>query len=86
MAREVESVHTFSQERKYRLDKEVTIVRCDDSTVYEFEDVDGAPDSQPPRIRKAIQPDGSFTHTGSRKILPSAVEETLDTLFGGWSK
>jgi hypothetical protein len=33
-----------------------------------------------------VQPDGEMTHISGRKILPSAVEETVETLLGGWSK
>jgi hypothetical protein len=86
MAKEVESVNTFTRDRKYRLNKDITIVRCDDGMVYEFEEVEGAPAEKGPRLRKSIRPDGSFAHTTARKILPGAVEETMETMFGGWSK
>lgn len=86
MTRKPESVHTFEHDPEYRLTKEVTVVRCDDGSVYEFEKTDGQPKGAPPRLTKAFQPDGSMTHTGARKILPDAVEETVDTILGGWSK
>lgn len=86
MSRKVESVHTFTRDPKYRMTKEKTVVRCDDGTVYEFEDSDSIPKHDPPRLVKAFQPDGSVTHTGARKVLPQAVEETVEGLLGGWSQ
>lgn len=87
MGREAESVHTFTHKaHRHALEKEMTVVRCDDGTVYEFEKTDGQPRDAPPRLAKAFQPDGEMTHISGRKILPSAVEETMDTLFNGWSK
>lgn len=87
MARDVESVHTFThQPSKFAMEKAKAVVRCDDGTVYEFEEHDGLAKDQPPRLVRAFQPDGSMSHTGARKILPEAVEETAETLFGGWSK
>lgn len=86
MQRQVESVHTFTRNPKYRMQKEKVVVRCDDGTVYEFEDSNSLPKGSPPRLVRGFQPDGSLTHTGSYKRVPDAVDETLDTLFGGWSK
>lgn len=83
MAREVESVHQFRHEPKFRLSKDMTVIRCDDGTVYEFEKADGNPRW---RMTHAFQPDGTMTHTGARKILPDAVEETVETLLEGWEK
>lgn len=85
MAREVESAHTFEHDPKYRLSKEMLVVRCDDSAVYEFERALDAPEDDW-RMTHGFQPDGEMTHTGARKILPGAVEETVETLIGGWSK
>jgi len=87
MGRETESVHTFTHSaHEYALDKEKTVVRCDDGTTYEFEKTDGMARDTPPRLVRAFQPDGEMTHTTGRKVLPSAVEETVETLLGGWSK
>lgn len=87
MARETESVHTFThQPHKFAMEKEKTIVRCDDGAVYEFEETDGLAQDAPPRLVRAFQPDGSMTHVSGHKVLPSAVEETVETLLGGWSK
>jgi hypothetical protein len=84
MARKTESVHQFERDPKYRLTKEKTVVRCDDGAVYEFE----RPKDEPlARLVVGFQPDGSKTHTGKRMPrLPDAVEETVETLLGGWSK
>jgi hypothetical protein len=68
------------------MEKEKVVVRCDDKTVYEFEDTDGIAQDAPPRLVRAFQPSGDMTHTGARKILPDAVEETVTTFMGGWSK
>lgn len=87
MGREAESVHTFThQPHKFAMEKEKAVVRCDDGTVYEFEETDGMAKDAPPRLVRAFQPDGEMTHISGRKILPSAVEETVETVFGGWSK
>lgn len=86
MSRSVDQVHEFTQERTFGIDKEKTVVRCDDGAVYEFEDSESLPKDSPPRLVRAFQPDGSLTHVSGRKILPAAVEETAETLFGGWSK
>lgn len=86
MSRNVESVHQFRHEPKFRLSKDMTVVRCGDGTVYEFEKPTDEPDGISPTLTRAYQPDGSVTHTGSRAILPDAVEETVETLLGGWSK
>jgi hypothetical protein len=83
MARTVESVHQFTHSPKYRLDKELTVVRCNDGTVYEFE----RPKDKPsPKLAKSHQPDGSLSHTSTRGRLPAAVKETAKTLLGGWEK
>lgn len=86
MARETESVHQFEHDPQFRLSKEMTVIRCDDGTVYEFEKPKDEPDGIAPTLARAHQPDGSITHTGSRAVLPDAVEETVETLLGGWSK
>lgn len=83
MAREVESVHQFTHDPKYRLEKELTVVRCDDGTVYEFEQ---ATDEPKPKLAKSHQPDGSLSHTTTRGRLPSAVKETASVLLNGWEK
>lgn len=85
MGRKAESAHTFVRDPRFGLVKEITVVRCDDGCVYEFVETEDFPASKPPRLRRAYQPDGSMSHT-SKKILPSAVEETVESLFGGWSK
>jgi hypothetical protein len=83
MARDVESVHTFTHEPKYRLNKEMCVVRCDDGTVYEFE----KPTDEPHfTLAHSIQPDGELRHTTTKGRLPSAVEETVSVLLNGWSK
>ena len=87
MGREAETIHTFThQPHKFAMEKEKTIVRCDDGTVYEFEETESLPADAGPRLVRAFQPEGEMTHISGRKILPSAVEETVETLFGGWSK
>lgn len=86
MAREIESVHQFTHDPKFRLGKEMCVIRCDDRTVYQFEKPVDRPDRVGYRLVKAFQPDGSVSHQGARKILPDAVEETVETLLGGWSK
>jgi hypothetical protein len=87
MARETESVHTFTHKpHTLAMEKEKTVLRCDDGAVYEFEESDGMARGEPPRLVRAFQPDGEMTHISGRKVLPSAVEETVETLFGGWSK
>lgn len=86
MGREVDSIHQFEHSPKFRLAKEMTVVRCDDGTVYEFERPADRPDSHEFRLTHAFQPNGEMTHTGARKILPEAVEETVETVLGGWSK
>lgn len=87
MAREVESVHTFTHKpHKFAIEKEKTIVRCGDKSTYEFEKTDGMARDDPPRLVRAFQPDGRMTHVTGRKVLPSAVEETVKTLLGRWSK
>jgi hypothetical protein len=83
MARTVESVHQFTHEPKYRLTKEMCVVRCDDGTVYQFEQ---AIDEPSPKLAKSHQPDGSLSHTNTSSRLPSAVEEAVDVLFNGWEK
>jgi len=83
MAREVESVHQFEHNPRYRLAKHMTVVRCDDGTVYEFEQ---AIDEPKPKLAKSHQPDGTLSHTSTSSRLPSAVEETVDVLFNGWEK
>lgn len=87
MARDAESVHTFTHKaHEYGMEKEKTVIRCDDGAIYEFEDADSLAKDAPPRLVRAFQPDGEMTHISGRKILPSAVEETVETIFGGWSK
>jgi hypothetical protein len=83
MAREVESVHQFEHNPRYRLAKHKTVVRCKDGTVYEFEQ---AIDEPKPKLAKSHQPDGSISHTSTRGRLPAAVEETANVLLGGWEK
>lgn len=83
MARHVQSTHQFTHDPQFRLSKEMLVVRCDDKTIYEWEKPKDEPNW---RMTHAIQPDGSMTHTGARKILPDAVEETVGTLLEGWSK
>jgi hypothetical protein len=86
MARDVNSVHEFTHDPPYGLEKEKTVVRCDDGTVYEFEQSDSLPKDAPPRLVRAFQPNGRMTHVDGQKVLPDAVEETVETLLGGWSK
>lgn len=87
MSRQVESIHTVTHKaHRHALEKELTVVRCDDGTVYEFEKTDGQARGSPPRLVRGFQPDGSMTHTTGRKVLPNAVEETVETVLGGWSK
>jgi hypothetical protein len=83
MARTVESVHQFAHEPKYRLAKEMTVVRCEDGSVYQFEQPHDSPN---PRLAKSHQPDGSLSHTNTSSRLPSAVEETVGVLLNGWKK
>lgn len=83
MARQVESVHQFTHEPKYRLDKEMCVVRCDDSTIYAFE----KPQDEPHfKLAHSVQPDGSLSHTNTSSRLPAAVEETVGVLLSGWEK
>lgn len=86
MGREAETVHTFDHDPKFRLSKEVTVVRCDDGTVYEFEKAKDEPESLAPRLVRGVLPDGEVVNQGTRKALPAAVEDTVETLLGGWSK
>lgn len=85
MAREIASVHQFENSHRefWQLRKDYTVIRCEDGTVYEFQKPDGRPSWE---LSHAVQPDGERTHTGARVILPDAVEETVSTLFEGWSK
>jgi|APHM01.1.fsa_nt_gi hypothetical protein len=83
MAREVNGVYEVREEHKYRLSKDRTFVTCDDGAVYEFVQPDGAPR---PRFRRSFDPDGTVKNQSGRKVLASAVEETVDTLFEGWEK
>jgi len=83
MSRQVESVHQFTHEPKYRLDKEMTVVRCDDGTVYQFEQ---AVDEPRPKLAKSHQPDGRLSHTSMRGRIPASVKETADVLLNGWQK
>lgn len=83
MAREVESIHQFRHDPKFRLAKEKTVIRCDDGSIYEFSQADGSPR---PRFTRSFDPDGTMRNVSGRKMLASAVEETVDTLFEGWEK
>jgi len=83
MSREVESVHQFRHDPKFRLTKDKTVIRCDDGAVYEFEQPDGRPR---PRFVRSFDPDGTMRNVSGRKMLASAVEETVETLFEGWEK
>lgn len=83
MAREIESVHQFEHNPRYRLAKHMTVIRCDDGAIYQFEQ---AIDEPHPILTKSHQPDGSLAHLGSSSRLPDAVEETVDVLFNGWKK
>jgi len=84
MAREIESVHTFTHKsHQFGLAKETTVVRCDDGAIYEFV----RPEDQPNhRLSRRFQPDGELST--SRGVLPAAVKETVNNLFGEskWSK
>lgn len=87
MGREVEQVRTFERNPKFGLRKQKLILRCNDGAVYEFEKAAGHPSDEPPRFVRSF--DGSGTkmrNTGARKRLPDAVEETVETLVGGWTK
>jgi hypothetical protein len=81
--REVESIHQFERDSKYRLNKDITVIRCNDSAVYEFERAAGRKTA---RLVRAFQPSGEMSHLGSNKRLPAAVEETASVLLEGWSK
>lgn len=84
MGREPESAHQFEhQTSKWSLPKEMFVVRCDDGTIYEFESPKDTPEGF--TLTHAFQPSGEMTHT-TKKVLPAAVEETVETLIGGWSK
>lgn len=83
MAREVESVHQFTHSAPYSFEKEKTVVRCDDGTVYEFEVSESSPE---PRLVRSVRPDGTFAHTNTNGRLPAAVKETASDMFGRWSK
>jgi len=86
MSRNVTQVRTFTHNPKFGMEKEKTVIRCDDGSVYEFEDSDSVPKTEPPRLVRAFQPDGRMTHIDTREVLPDAVKETCNSLFGGWSK
>jgi len=83
MSRNVESIHQFRRDEKFRLTKDFTIIRCDDGTIYEFEKPKGNPR---PRLVRSFDPDGTVRNKSGRKMLASAVEETVETMFGGWEK
>jgi hypothetical protein len=68
------------------MEKEKTIVRCDDGAVYEFEDSESIPKGTPPRLVRGYQPDGRITHIDVCETLPESVEKTVQSLFGGWSE
>lgn len=85
MEREVQQIHEFEQNRKFDQRKEKTVVRCDDGAVYEFEKTEGMARDSPPRLVRSYDPDDSLPNV-SRKVLPNAVEDTVETLLGGWSK
>lgn len=87
MAREIESVHTFDhQTHEYGMEKEKTVIRCDDGAVYEFEESDSLARDTPPRLVRVFQPEGHISPAENFSRLPEAVDETVETLFGGWSK
>lgn len=84
MGREPQTVHQFThKQHEYALEKEHTVIRCDDGAVYEFVQPDGRPR---PRFVRSFDPSGEMKNTGSHKRIASAVEETVDTLFNGWEK
>lgn len=78
MARNIESVHTFTHKQSpWSLEKEKVVVRCHDGAVYEF----GKPEDEPTyRLIRRFQPDGSLSTSSG--VLPSAVKETANSLFG----
>lgn len=82
MAREPESVHEWTEDRRFSLRKEKTVIRCDDGTVYEFEQAEGNPS---PRLVRGFKPNGRITHLDGGR-LPSAVKETAKDLLGGFTK
>lgn len=86
MAREVEQVRTFTHNEKFSPTKEKTVVLCDDGSVYEFEKTDGMARDSPPRLVRSFDPDGTMRNVTGRKALPATVEETVETILGGWSK
>lgn len=83
MTRNVESIHQFRHDPKFRLSKDKTVIRCDDGAIYEFEQADGR---RQPRFIRSFDPDGTMKNVSGRKMLAGAVEETVDTLFEGWEK
>lgn len=78
MAREIESVHTFTHKtHKFALEHECLVMRCDDGAVYEF---GKAVDEPTFRLVRRFKPDGTLST--SRAILPAAVKQTVNELLG----
>jgi hypothetical protein len=71
------------QNHKFALKREVVDIECDDGSEYIFERV-------PERKREAfrlvrrVKPDGAIST--SKRALPEAVKETVETVTEGWYK
>lgn len=83
MAREIESVHRWTEDPTYGLTKERTVVRCDDGYIYEFAQ---AIDEPYAKLVRGFDDDGAMSHVNRSPRLPNAVKETADSLFSRWSK
>lgn len=84
MAREVTNVERETvQPHPMALEKEQVTVECDDGAAYVFEKSTDSPRDEF-RLARRVQPDGAIST--SKAALPSAVEETIETVVKGWHK
>lgn len=83
MAREPDSLHTFRREHRFRLDKDIAVIRCDDGAVYELE---RPVERDTWRFAKSFDPDGTMRNTSSDRITADAVAEVAAHALDGWGE
>ncbi len=71
------------QPHPHALEKEQVTVECDDDSKYVFERTDSTPDGKF-RLARRVKPSGEISTSSA--MLPSAVEETIETAVSGWYK